>query len=394
MNINDFLAQPITGVRAFNELAIDDRVWNEAHGQHTRHRQLHGLTFHRPGIVYGLEVVLSGGASGPTSAIVAPGVAIDDEGRTVVLSAPATHTFRERGQFYLTLQYELVLDSNSKVPVSGGEEEYRLVETGRVILEKEAPANGQIELARVYRMGADKPVRAPQNPYNPGPDELNTLHRCDSFPRCYADLWVNELPIVPQNTPNDDRPNRAGLVQMLREASGNGFHVGLLSPANPSSEPTVGGLYPTLIYVAGREAFKPLPEATIAGLRRHLDNGGTLWGDVVGNKPGDGAEFEKAFMALAGQLGAKPTAIDSGHPLLTAHHVFASVPDGARSGEMRADTQAGVLLSTTDYGGAWQGRVANGQGGREQIRQTQEWGRNVLAWADLRKRLRDLERLR
>lgn len=390
MKIDDFIKQPITGVNAFNELALDADIWTQAHEQHHRHRWMHQIAAHRPGIVYGLEVVITD----PKTVVVAPGVAVDDAGQTIVLSEPSAHTFKEHGQFYLTLEFEELLDGKSKVPVSGGEKPFRLIEGRRVQLSKRLPNGAYIELARISRPPADNPIREAINPFDPGPDELNLLHRPTAFPHCYADLGIAEISFAPLqgNDYNAWKPNRAGLVHFLREANGAGFHATLLNQARLTQETPTGAVASTLLYIAGKDGFMPFSDAEIAGLSRHLGAGGTLMGEACGGSPG----FAASFRELAARLGATLSPVGMGHPLLTAHHIFPGPPPGAQSeGDLLISDSVGVVLSTYDYGGAWQGLVPSDVTvARERIRQAHEFGRNVLAWAAQRQRRQELSRLR
>ena len=58
------------------------------------HRRLHAVATHRPGIVYGLEVVASKGNKNRIT--VWPGVAIDSDGQTIVVKNPVPSTLRPR----------------------------------------------------------------------------------------------------------------------------------------------------------------------------------------------------------------------------------------------------------------------------------------------------------
>lgn len=389
-SLEEFIVQPITGIRPFNELPVDAEIWREAHEHHHRHRQLHVAAMHRPGVVFGLEVIAVPGSD--TKIVVAPGVGVDGDGQTVVLSEPVPFTLEERGQIFVTLSFLRTADKNSAVNVAGGQQFFRVVEGRDVKATKEIPQTAFLELARIYRTSAVAPVRNAQNPFDPGNDELNLLGRRVAFPHCYADGAVGELPYVPRTDPAAWKPNRAGLVNLLREGNGRGFHLDFSGPVNlraqnPQNEPL-------LLYVAGREGFQPLADAEIEGLRRYLASGGLLFGEAATAGQGSGGEFEAAFQDLAGRLNAQLKPLGRRHPLLSAHHVFAAPPAGAQNaGTVTGDTDAGVFFSTFNYGGAWQGDIAEAGNAREQIRAAQEWGLNLVAYAAGRRRQRELARL-
>ena len=85
------------------------------------------------------------------------------------------------------------------------------------------------------------------------------------------------------------------------------------------------------------------------------------------------------------------------HPLLASNHRFAAPPIGGQeTGDILIDDSAGILLSTYDYGGAWQGGAADTKTmtSRERIRQAEEFGLNIVAYAAARFRQAELERLK
>src|SRR5579862_4287063 len=102
MSLSNLISQRITGINPFNELPIDENIWKEAHNQHQVHRQLHAVAHHRPGVVYGLEVVAAPGKD--ARVMVAPGVAVDSLGQTLLLSEPVFFDLNQKGQNYITIQ--------------------------------------------------------------------------------------------------------------------------------------------------------------------------------------------------------------------------------------------------------------------------------------------------
>lgn len=380
MPIEELIARRITGIAPFNELPIDAEIWREAHGQHHTHRYLHAIAVHRPGIVYGLEVVVS---KKERTVVVAPGVGIDSDGRTLLLSEPATFLLEEKGQIYITISYEDNVDSKSAITVGSGKKYFRLVEGRQVIATKDLPKGPYLELARIDRSSKDKAVKEAANPFDPAEDELNLLYRQLAFPHCYADGGVGELVFLPKADPSAWKPNRAGLYNLVREANGCGFHVefsGLYNLRAPSEEA------PILLYVAAGSEFQPLSDEQFAGLKKYLDAGGTLVGEAA---KGD-AGFAKGFAEVAKKVGATLKKVAAGSPLLTAHHMFPACPSGGQDkGEVQADLDKGVILSTFDYGAAWQGEVAS----RDTVRNAQEFGHNIIAFAARRRRLAELARM-
>lgn len=393
------LDRPITGVRPFNELPIDAQVWQESHDHHHLHRFLHATAAHRPGIIQGLEVFPA--AKEGQNVVVAPGVGVDTDGQTLVLREPVVLSFTERGQSYVTLSYLPQLSSDSAVSLSGGgKEHYRLIEGRDVTVSKELPNKPYLELGRVYRTGAEAPVREAINPFDPGPDELDLLNRRIAFPHCYADAAIGEISYVPDAqgaAVNAWKPNRAGLWNLLNEGNGRGFHLefyGLYSLRNPVRAGGTERATPVLLYMAGQYGFKPLPDADIEGLQRFLATGGLLMGEACGGDKGEA--FARSFADLAFRLGARPIDVSPRNPLMTAHHVFPLLPPGGQiTGKLQIDANVGILFSTFDYGAAWQGEIegAKSETARERVRQAQEFGLNVIAYATNRRRRLEMTRL-
>ncbi len=97
-----------------------------------------------------------------------------------------------------------------------------------------------------------------------------------------------------------------------------------------------------------------------------------------------------------GAVGASMKAIPKDSALMRAHHLFSSPPPGGvDKGALTGDLDKGVILSTHDYGGAWQGNLAkpDDEGSRDRIRRAIEFGLNVTAFAAQRKRRAELAKI-
>jgi hypothetical protein len=221
------------------------------------------------------------------------------------------------------------------------------------------------------------------NAFDPGEDELNLLYRELAFPHCYADGGIGELCFLPTADPGAWKPNRAGLYNLIREANGLGFHLKFDGLFNLRTAGTEGD--PFLLYVACEGDFQGLNPEQLAGLRRYLEAGGTLFAEASKGSEG----FVRSFGEIAKAVEATPKPVPKASPLFKSHHLFASAPPGAaEGGVLTADFSKGVLLSTCDYGGAWQGEIANAEAAdsRDRIRRSVEFGLNVVAYAADRKR--------
>ncbi len=389
MPLDALLADPVVGVNPQDRLPITAQLWRDAHGQHSRHRMLHMLSAHRPGIVYGLDVVVS--SKNPRKVWVTPGVAVDAEGNVIVLSASESFEFTDRGMNYLVIAYDEGDVRESLIDIGNGEQVYaNFVEFRRILVTKEAPTGTTLELARVERGAADAPVSEPANPFDPGRNELNQLYRRLSFPYCRVDGEIGEVSHVPKADMAGWKPNRAGLVNLVRAANNMGFHLDFVGPYRLTGNDATP---PLVLYFSGKEAFNDLSEEELGGLRSYLRRGGLLFGDASKGDKG----FVKSFTSLAETLGAKLAPMKKDHPLLASNHRFAAAPIGGQeAGEILIDDAAGIMLSTFDYGGAWQGGAEDTKTmtSRERIRQAEEFGLNVVAHAAARFRQAEMERLK
>lgn len=376
MPLDNLIAYPIKGVNAQDRLPITAKLWTDSHDHHVKHRQLHALAAHRPGIVYGLEVFVS--STNEQTVTIAPGVAVDENGNTIVLSGPESFTFREKGTNYLVLEYQAGYDGDSEVALGPNEKVFaNFVEFRHIAVTKEPARGGQIELARVQRSDANAAIKEAANPFDPGQNELSLLYRSLSYPHCYVDGRVGEVQYLPNKDLSAWKPNRAGLVNFVREAAGHGFHLDFIGPYRLSEPDRLRE--PLVLYMAGREGFKELSPDELANLRALLDRGGFLVGE---SKGGDDA-FARSFDALARALGASLQPLPAGHPLLSSHVLFPKAPGGA---EILLDEKGGVLFTSADFGGTWQGEAPGKGDPREGVRQAIEFGLNVAAFADRRRR--------
>ncbi len=389
MPLDEMITRDITGINPFNELRIDAEIWREAHDHHRAHQRLHALAAHRPGIGYGLEVVPSATTAG--AVVVAPGVGIDDDGQVLVLSEAVKLTLTKAGQTFILMTYKAVEDPKSAVSVGSGKQKYRFKESCAVVDANALPRGPYLELARVFRSSASSQIRVAASACDPGKDEVDPLHRRMAFPRCFAAGAIGEVDYVAQGGQGAWKPNRAGLLNLIREANANGFSLDFSGPMDLQSQADTPD--PLLLYMAGGAGMKiSLAAPQVQGLRRYLEDGGVL----VGESSGGQNDFAMHFYALSRELGANLQPVEAGHPLLNAHCTFGKPPRGAADeGLLAADPAVGVVFSSFDYGGAWQGTVPSPDDplARTRIRAAQEFGLNLVAYASARRRGMELARM-
>ncbi|HMS56423.1 MAG TPA: DUF4159 domain-containing protein [Fimbriimonadaceae bacterium] len=385
MAIDRLIEFNITGVQPFDDLPVDAELWREAHGQHESHIRLHSAGCHRQGIVYGLEVVIDD--ADPSRVIVAPGLAIDSEGRSLVLTKPAIFSIDQNGPWYIVAQYSAVDDPDSTVEVEGEVRAYRYFETCQISRVNTLPKSPYVELGRVERSPGEKPLSYAKNAYDPVKDEINYLYRVLSFPYCYADGVVAEYPLVPNDAKASWKPNRVGLAALIREGANRGFHLSFGGPVPGKQLPNVK---PLLLYMAGSSGFKELEQEQIEGLSSYLDSGGFL----VAEASAPGNDFCKSVEQLFKKLKAAPAKIELSHSLLTCHHYFTDFPPGSNDkGQVLIDDSRGILYSSRDYGKLWRGGEGAGLEGWNRMRAAQEFGLNIIRLAAQRGRKAELSRL-
>lgn len=371
MNMNH-LTRELVRIKALDQMPVDAIVWGEAHDYHTTLHELHSCGAHRSGIVFGLEVVVNKEGDGIT---IVPGMAIDASGRLLVLKEAKRLTISgERGTRCIFMDYGSAEDKHKVVKVQGQPESYRIIEEPAFRVNEPASKGHSVELARVTRSGPKSQVREAANPLDPVRDELNLLYRVQSHPYCFADGLAYDLHLVAEDS-GDTPPNRMGLMNLLREANGQGFHVsyGGLLPSKPQDEAL-------LLYCASGSSFDEPDSDMVDALRSFKNAGGTLFFEVIDQSK----EAEQKFRDLVRTLGSKNfTEIGEGHPILSSHFLFPIVPEGSETKPKLWTDSDGIFLSVANYGGGWQGhKLAD----RPSVRTCIEMGQNILAHAFRRKR--------
>ena len=385
MTLERLIQTPITGIQACNELPVDAEIWNESNLTHVLHRRLHLLAGHRPGIVTGLEVIAS--ADGKR-VVVAPGVAIDRNGQTVVLNDHVSIQLKKNGFQYIGIEFVATLDDSPAVDVGGVSQGYRMRERSVVEASSSPLADPKIELARIERSSVAAPISNSQHALEPALDEIDLMFRNPAFPVCYSDIAVGELICRPLTESGSRHSRRAGLWNLLNEGRSQGFALAIANPLEMAKPPSADQ-EPTLLYLAGRQGFQPFSEEQAKRLKTFLDTGGTLFAEAAGTHDSDDfSEFARTFKELTLQLGAEMKPVEAGDPLLNSHFRFPGLPPGGETGLVFADHSLGLLFSACDYGAAWAGQVQKPEApdARERVRQSIEFGLNLVAYAAKRSR--------
>src|SRR5688572_30305509 len=164
-------------VNPFMGLMIDAQTWLDSHDYHRFAEQAHGLALHGWGIVSGLEV----DANDPPdrSVWIRPGVAIDSEGRLIIVAQPFRYqiTTQEKGLHYLILMFREIPSDPMLSIEDGLEKPSRLLEAYAIYERDRLPDQAYVELARVVLTDTKKPIKQAVDPVSPQGDEIDTRYR-------------------------------------------------------------------------------------------------------------------------------------------------------------------------------------------------------------------------
>jgi hypothetical protein len=372
MNIEDLVQIfPAKRINPIDGMAVTADVWEGAHEYHRRNLQFHNLLHHGSGIVAGLEVI----ASDPpdTSVYILPGVAVDPTGRTILLSQPVAYDIGHEmeGLLYLLLSYE---ESRPKADDSSGQEGgplYVHIEFS-IAARAALPTTPWVELARVNRRDGHDSFLNAQNPTEPGLNEIDLRFRREIGAAREVSIAVCYLGEMTEKEHGRGVSYLAHAINCV----GN-YHVSVNDdvPLAPGIEAH------TLIYLVGRGEFK-LNSGQMNGLSNYVKRGrGTLF---VEN---DDATAKATFLDLLAALEMEPGPLPTDHRLLITPYLFAAPPSGFETeGIPEVLVGDGVIFSDCNYGLVWQGKVRDGTPSREQIRSAVEWGSNIVAYAQKRRR--------
>ena len=394
MAVEDLGKFQLKKVNPFQGLVIDADAWRDAHNYHRDHLRLHLLAFHRVGIMDGLGV----SASSPPdlSVTVEPGIGVDPEGNVIVVAQKQRYKLQtsKTGPVYLVIQFREV-PGEPYQPPNGGQPT-RLLDAYRIQEREKPPAEPYLELARIDFDPARNAIADAKSPQRPGKNEIDLRYRVVSTPPPSAEK-ISTPPTRVETAPAVTHTQTV-LIGHAVLAGDKDLHLdGLQNVARGMAaqfglQVNVQGSVPldqnlkscTLLYLTGKGRFDAEP-AQQAALAAFIEAGGTIIGE--GCSEGDesasrGAkEFGLAFNQLAGQLKRRLEVVKRGHPLLSALHLFSSVPQGAENGMLMEGGH--VVYSGSDYGCAWQGGRQNLPLSREIIRASFEMGDNFLAYARL-----------
>jgi hypothetical protein len=331
--------------------------------------RLHALAASGWGIADGLEVVSD--PSRPQAMIVRPGLALDATGRMLLLADPVRldvpHDVPAVLHVVLTYAEEPIAPQRAW---SDRDEYTRVLERAHVCLEAGAPTPPGLELARLR---FDGPVRNAVDPVLPRRGELDLRFRERLHVRPRPDLGVAQLVVEPDERAGTAERHRQGLRYLLRE-------IGLTTPYRPRWAGSIGLDEPlppvSLIYLTGSGSFG-FSNELVPGLAAFLLGGGVLFADAC--LATDWQAFAGSVKDLANRLRRTPLVVERGHPLLLSRHVLTEPPLACDEGPAMSES-GGLVLTTADYGCAWQGGSAEHALSRETVRASLELGTNIAVY--------------
>ena len=359
-------ALPTRRIKPIDGMAVTADVWEEAHTYHLRNQRAHAMLYHGSGIVTGLEVI----ASDPpdTAVYILPGVAVDPQGRTIVLSQPVAYDIGQEmeGTLYLQLSHS---ESRPRADDGAGQADGPLYIRAEFSIAARTTQSGApgVELARIQRQGREALFRDAPNPVQPSPNEIDLRFRCEiGAPReiSVAVCYVGKV--------KEKKHGRGALclAQMLNRL--DRYYVTVEDDARlaPGIEAH------TLIYLVGEGTFE-LSSGQINGLTNYVNKAkGTLLLESIDTTS------QKAFQSLLDAMNQKPEPLQSGHCLLTTPYLFSTPPAGFKPDSAAEVLVApGIIVSSANYGPVWQGEIVQGAPSREHLRSAAEWGSNVLTYA-------------
>ena len=368
---------PTKRIKPVEGMAVTADVWEESHEYHRQHQRLHALFSHGPGIVTGLEVMAS---DPPDSAVyILPGIAVDPGGQTIVLTQPLSYDIgrTSEGRLYLLLAYN---ESRPRAVDGTLQEGAPLYVHAEFSIEAVAalPDTPYVELARLKRQGRAAPLTDAKDAAHPG---LNEIDR--RFRREIGAALETPFSLGVVHLGGFDERHRLGadyLARAVSQSHGRRVWVDDGVTLAPGLETY------TLVYLVGHAAFQLTP-GEMNALYACLQGGGTLF--VEGCRRGTQGDppSHASLVDMLSSLGIKLEKLPPGHSLLTEPSLFAAPPAGFETGGTPAiGVGEGAIYSTGDYGCLWQGERRSGAASREDIRSALEWGGNLIAFAEARRR--------
>jgi len=363
MTENNFTSQfPRKQIKPYDGMSVTADVWAQAHDEHRQALFAHTSFLHGAGIITGLDVT----ANDPPGQIVfiSPGVAIDQTGHIIVVPETVSYDFGNsaEGVLYLMLGYgEREIGEENTEPC--------YLQSEYVIAARPAlPKRPAVELARITIVRAKKVIQNADNPFRPAQNELDLRFRQSTQVGARQILRVAVCKLGHQN-----KDILRGW-DCLAKACQNASQYQVIATGDiPFSENLAEY---DLVYIGCSGAFK-VDASTLNALKHCISVGIPL----VVESLEDSAD--SACQDLLTNLGQVVKPLGEMHPLLETPYLFARIPNGNRGNDVKVS--AAAIYSTSGHCLAWAGRISGAAGSRSDIRDSHEWGLNVLHYCGQRR---------
>lgn len=382
-------------VNPFQGLVIDADTWHDAHTYHENQHKLHLMVFHKAGIIEGLRVF--GNNPPDLNVSIEPGVAVDSEGNTIVVTQTQNYQIqtRKKKTIYLIIQFREIPTEPYQPPEGG--QATRIIDGYRIREVEQLPDESYLELARIDIDPSENSITDPENPSRPGKNEINSENRqevqgaADSTPSMQQ--LTSQSNISHPTAPSEviigskvlgdagEQLHSNGLRNLLNEVDQHHLYKVDIKDNISLDEPIIGY---TLICLFGTDKFE-LSERERESLDSFLRSGGIIFCEFCSEgqyKKGKNLnnDFKVAFDNLAKHLRCNLEPVQRGHSILSKPNLFSYIPEGAAAnGALLAG--GGMLYSGNDYACAWQGGYQDEPLSREVIRSSLEIGVNIVEYA-------------
>lgn len=382
--------QPFDRLNASDGILITAERWKRTQDYHRHRQNVHYQSVNQPGIVCGLGVSVIPAPSHNQArdrderwVQVQPGIAIDLEGNLIVVPKPFDYHIdtelkeAEPLTVYLVVSYrdpdQLRSQTSEMV-----QETYRLEET------TSPPRSLDVELCRLLLQAGKVAIRAPEDVFFPGYNQLDLRYRVQAQSRPQALVRMAQL-------------NRID-----PDATRNFFHLEALLQSLEILYPTLKGaaevgqvglnegiaaLQPyDLLYLTGRQKLT-LNSAELTALKQYLELGGVLLVDCLP----DANKLSESIQALAQKLAQplQPLSTMRHHPIRTRPFLFSALPL-VHQQPIQISSSHGIVLIQGDVASAW-GLDDSLSVSRVVLRTAQEFGVNLLHYAWRRRQLTGLQ---
>ncbi|NJO78510.1 MAG: DUF4159 domain-containing protein [Cyanobacteria bacterium RM1_2_2] len=387
---------PTPPIQPFNRLNVSDGLlitaerWKRAQDYHRQRQNIHYQSVNQPGIVCGLGVSVIPAPAHQQArdrderwVQVQPGIAIDLEGNLIIVPKPFDYHIdtelkeSEPITVYLVVSYR---DPDHLQPQTSEmvQETYRLEET------TSPPRSLDVELCRILLQAGTVAIRAPEDVFFPGYNQLDLRHRMQAQARPQALVRVAQL-----NRTDPDATRNFFHLQALLQSVETLYPVlkGAEEVGQVGLSDGIAALQPyDLLYLTGRQKLA-LNSAELATLKDYLELGGILLVDCLPNA----TKLSESIQALAQKI-AQPMqslATMRHHPIRTRPFLFSALPL-VHQQPIQVSISGGIVMIQGDIASAW-GLDDNMNTSRIVLRTAQEFGVNLLHYAWRRRQLIGLQ---